>query len=486
MVILDCKLENFGSYKTLDFKFNDKGLTLIHGPTGSGKSTLCDAVPWVLFGRTSKNGAVDDVLNWSTSIPTSGIAQVDCNGVIYEITRIRGNKANDLHYKIAGYNTEVTRGKDLADTQKLINSILGVDLETYLAAAYYHEFSSTAGFFTSTAKQRRGILEQLVDLSLAINLQSKLSESKKTIKQTIAKLQEDLRVNDNQHRFLIKKQKETEADFEKQKASELQVLNIKLDQDTKIASTLPGLRLKLEDLKAVDVCKECGNTKNNKEYLRLSSVILAAQQADLQAKQTSENITKLISKKPPTSVLSEIKGLLKSNKIMTTELNKLNESMSDIEVLLESTDMYRSTTISDTINHIEEKTNEYLTNFFDAEISVEFSADLADKIDIVIRKDGNECSISQLSKGQRTLLKLCFGVSVMQAVSNHRGVKFDQIFFDEALDGLDDDLKLKSLNMLWTLNLDYNSIYLVEHSNTIKAQIDTKYEVKLVNGFSVI
>jgi len=57
--ILSCVLENFASYERLEFDFSPQGLTLIEGPTGSGKSTLCDAIPWILFGRTAKDGALD-------------------------------------------------------------------------------------------------------------------------------------------------------------------------------------------------------------------------------------------------------------------------------------------------------------------------------------------------------------------------------------------------------------------------------------------
>jgi DNA repair exonuclease SbcCD ATPase subunit len=107
-------------------------------------------------------------------------------------------------------------------------------------------------------------------------------------------------------------------------------------------------------------------------------------------------------------------------------------------------------------------------------------------LEVGITKDGNQASFSQLSKGQRCMLKLCFGVAVMQAVQNHHGLSFNVAMFDEALDGLSDTLKMKAVRMLESLTPTYGSVFLVEHSETVKVLVDNKYNVELVNGASQI
>ena len=74
----------------------------------------------------------------------------------------------------------------------------------------------------------------------------------------------------------------------------------------------------------------------------------------------------------------------------------------------------------------------------------------------------------------------------MQTVANHNGLDFKQLFFDEALDGLDDTLKSKAFNLLQKLSTQYDQIYVVEHSQAFKSLFDTTYAVTLVNGESVI
>ena len=174
--------QNFASYEYLDFQFDSTGLCLIQGPTGSGKSTLCDLVPWCLFGKTAKGGSVDEIRSWPGSKITVCHAFLD--GLV--VIRRRGPKAkdNDLCFYEYDYEAEVagdiTRGKDLNDTQKLLNARLGMDYDLYMAGSYYHEFSQTAQFFTTSAKNRRVLCEQLTDLSLATKLQPKLIENYKS------------------------------------------------------------------------------------------------------------------------------------------------------------------------------------------------------------------------------------------------------------------------------------------------------------------
>ena len=187
MKIISCHAENFGSYKKLDFEFDSKGLTLVSGPTGAGKSTLCDLVPWVLFGTTAKGGKVDDILSWSGGITKGEILVESGFKIIMKVCRTRSKGSNDLYYTfMEGKNRDEEcaplRGKDLNDTQELIHAHLGMAADTYLASAYLHEFSLTNQFFITSAKNRRLLTEQVADLTLATTLTKKTAEYKKTVK----------------------------------------------------------------------------------------------------------------------------------------------------------------------------------------------------------------------------------------------------------------------------------------------------------------
>lgn len=502
MQIISCSLENFASYKELNFKFDEQGLTLIQGPTGAGKSTLCDAIPWVLFGRTAKDGSVDEVLAWGSKDPTKGEVILKLGGTDLGVVRVRG-KTNDLFfYDQSG----VTRGKDIPDTQKLLNKRLGMDLALYLAGAYFHEFSQTAQFFTTTAKNRRAICEQVVDLSLPKMLQDSLSKQKKELGQRQEKLmlqyssirkQDDLAAKISQYKAKaesFKQDKHRELDKIQTEIEKLQAAQREYGYFEEQALSIANERCSL----GPDVCPTCGTSTDSAhsaalerrelqlrhemaDDARIAGEIKKLKQAYSTTKQR-ENVFEQLSIEAEESlqkVYNQLETINLAKETLALELN-------DTGLLLELTAELRSHLIQTTIEQVQESTNRLLLAHFDAEIKVLFTATDADKLDVSIQKDGNNCVYTQLSKGQRLLLKLCFGLSVMRAVAEHNGISFNCIFLDESMDGLDDRLKLKAFGLLKTLELEYKSIFVVEHSESLKVMFDNQYEVQLVNGTSEI
>jgi DNA repair exonuclease SbcCD ATPase subunit len=534
MKVLSVHLENFASYETLYFDFQDGGLTLIHGATGSGKSTLCDAIPWILFGVTAKNGKADDVLSWNGG-ETLGSASIELQSKVIQITRSR--KPNDLYFRIED-NTDanLTRGKDLNDTQKLINELLGMDADLYLAGAYFHEFSQTAQFFTTTAKNRRAITEQLVDLSLPIRLQEKIKEREKLATTDLTELSNKVFTLSAKLELLsegVKEAKNCNILWQQDQANRIATIEAKRDGfDASRLQNVKTLESELVEVKYVDPikytikqhyleanlpvesvpCETCGAPKPNPDR---ETVIAEINNMKSEISRNSVNlrlhndlIKRINSLKdqenPYVDQVIEAKAqenphkdrlirLQKEVSKQTELLNKANTAASklrddklNLELLSDAVISFRAELISNTIKNLETKTVSHLRDYFEGEISVEFSIQDNDKLEVLIRKDGNECSYTQLSKGQRQMLKLCFGVAVMECIQQHHALELSQLYFDESLDGMDDNNKFKALKLLETLSTKCDSVYIVEHSEGVKAQIDSKYKVELIDGKSVI
>lgn len=501
--LISCHLQNFASYREVSFDFRNQGLTLIQGATGAGKSTLCDAVPWCLFGRTSKDGAVDEVVSWNANSTTCGSITVDINGSHILIVRTR--KPNDLYYCTSPDLTP-RRGKDLNDTQKLINNLLGIDSSLYLSGAYFHEFSQTAQFFTTTAKNRRAICEQLVDLSLAKNLQLKLAEQKKEISTKIQKHEQSIQSYGEKIQYLARQNDfhEKSKNFEANKAeaigslvSLIQSTEAKIKSDEYFAEWSREI---IQATKAIgkSICSECGGPKNSQAHSNIShmrhefelesrdsarlKVNLEGYQRALKKEQASENIYRDLIEK----MALESTSIKEAYSKLKLELKEFNIELEDVELLSDIIVDFRGFIIKNTISNLEGHTNQLLEKHFDAEIRVLFDIEEADKLDVTIFKDGNQCVYTQLSKGQRQLLKLCFGVAVMSTISNRHGINFNAIFFDEALSGLDDTMKNKAFGLFKTLGLQYESIFVIDHSIEFKTLFDRQYTVQLINGSSVI
>lgn len=563
MKILHCEVQNFASYKNLEFDFENQGLCLISGPTGSGKSTLCDVVVWILFGRTAKGGAVDEIRSWTNEGPTQGILFLQlADNTRLTITRIRGtSKENDLRFT-RGVETH-QRGKDNSDTQKMINNILGFDYDLYMSGAYFHEFSTTASFFTTTAKVRRQITEQLVDLSLAKRLVDRAGEYKKEVKAELAKIQNELNVAEgilksvdasiksdknlgsewasNKERQYIEIQKKRD-DYKsyhvkqlskvlkehKKRQEELETELLNLEKSIQpeadlmfYSAALQEEKRQLELTKGAK-CPACGSVKGSKdkEILLMRREFELKQKEDaneslkrsmqlkikeLQRHNDSEtNLKELHSEKenpyikqlenlkteenPYTKIIqkrnSERVKLTSQVKELKISLGDFTREFADLELLLDVTDTFRAALVKNTVVDLETNTNQILSDYFDSEIQVKFELSDADKLETTITKDGNPCVYTQLSKGQRQLLKLSFAISVMKCVSNHHGIHFNAIFLDEALDGLDDVLKVKSYDLLQSLAAEHSSVLVVEHNEALKTLFPRRYEVTLTNDGS--
>ena len=469
-------VENFGSYECVEFPVGEQGLCLIQGATGSGKSTLCDIIPWILFGRTAKGGAVDEVLSWPGKKVTQGTAIFD-DGT--NIARKRGPKAkdNDLYYYMFDEESAVAgdliRGKDLSDTQRLINELLDMEYELYMAGSYYHEFSQTAQFFTTSAKNRRALCEQLTDLSLATKLQPKLIEKYKFYDSMRRQLESDQRSAESKIEVLQKMQQleHTKSDnWNLEHARKMDYLLKKVEE----------FELKATQTPSDNKCRSCGQSlpHNHTPQKRQDNPYIE----QLASLETEVN--------PHTGGVKDYTDEIRNWKIellsISEQLQNLELEVGNIETLQDCVAAYRAQSIVDSTYILQNSTNKILSEYFDAEIKVSFSVEDADKLDITIHKDGNVCSYTQLSKGQRCLLKLAFSVSVMKAIKDYHSVDLNCAFFDEALDGLSEELKVKAYRLFETLIQDYGSVFVVEHSTELKAMFPNSYKVELINGESFI
>lgn len=500
MQVKSVELHNFGSYKHLKFEFNGRGLTLIEGATGSGKSTLCDAIPWILFGSTSKGGSVDEVCQWNSNGATQGTVRLACGLTVYRSRNPNDlSYSNNVDYDTLGDSTRL-RGKDVRDTQNLINQKLGFDYETYLSAAYFHEFSQTAEFFTTSAKNRRVITEQLADLSLATNLQESTILPLKAAKQTLVKLEAIISKNKSQLGYALVQRNDEQRraaswhiDQDKRR-DELLQLNAKFDvaQAQRIESLLHKQEQYMSQARNLTTCSECGAPKKANHIHNITDPYQGQIDIVLTSKNTYlEQIERLNKETNPFNKSTDdtdlkLARLYEEDTALNRAAGEVNTEVLDLEFLQNSLQNHRNQVLSNNIAQLQDKTNELITKHFDGEIRVAFTAEGADKLEVLITKDGNEAAYTQLSKGQRQILKLSFAVAVMGAISNQKGVHFDQLFFDESLSGLDESMKAKAFSLLESLSLSHSDVFVVEHSEGMKQLFSSTISVSLENGNSTL
>lgn len=531
--------ENFGSYSSLEIDFADQGLTKIVGDTGSGKSTLMDAPAWCIYGRTSKDGTADEVKSWhGNGEATRGSQEITCSdGRSILVTRVRGTaRENDLFWYEPGSDSRPVRGKDIADTQRLLEARIGVSADTYFTGAYFTQFSGADAFFVAKAKERREILEQIVDLSLPVKIGERASEVRRQCnkdmesnEQGMARLGGRLEVLSSslaagianfkrwepEHAARIDELESYAACFQSGKDDRIADLNCQIKESKKEIQSREELDAKVNTINESIIglkgskCKSCGASNDSAERLRLHKQLQAAEseryvnshklkdlatlKKQLEEAQASvspyEDQLKAIrsEKNPYADQIKQTKAhILKTKKELTAseaslgELSHRRDGLTRIYNL--SLDL-RGALLEQAIVELELTTNEILESYFDGELRIEFTMD-ADKLDIAITKNGYDCSFRQLSGGQRCELKLSFAVALMNAAANKVGVHFDNLFFDEPLAGLDENLKLRAFSLFEELERHHGSVFVIDHDASFKALFSNRYSVKLVGDVS--
>jgi len=297
MKLLSITAENFSSYGMESLKLSNIGLSLVYGATGSGKSTLQDMVCWALFGKTSKGGTVDEVKSWSTDKTTFVLLSIEHNNQKFKVLRTRGkHKDNDL---IILENSNEIRGKDINETQKLLEDRVGFDFYLYSSSAYFHEFSPTNNFFISKAKERREVFETIADLSLPTLIVEKAIQKRKEIKEVLEKKKLNLQKIEGQSMQLQLSHKSLKEAFNKwENEREIILIALKEKAETfnddnillefKLIEELNSLKKilitddyfveKINNIKNNSKCKTCGginkallNDISNLEYDRLGN-----------------------------------------------------------------------------------------------------------------------------------------------------------------------------------------------------------------------
>lgn len=561
MKVQKIQVENFGSYPSFEHDFTEEGLSLVYGATGSGKSTFMDVIPWILFGVTAKNGAVDEVRSWqSPNEPTTGHAWLDVKGVPVEVTRVRGKGGQNDLFWIEGGDGQERRGKDLLDSQKRLDELFGISADAYLNGSYLHEFSGTGTFWTASAKDRRKLFERVAPLEFPATLAVRASEARKDAKAALGKVQvvvaglegqlkqsqelwadsstslgtweidrqakaqalalRAVRFETDRQMDIAKLtsistqwQKTKQAEFDAQ-VKELEALSPKLRKPEEFDAEIRRLmdQSRCTHCKALPLSANSGIAKlqsektangYNVKYFEQGQKALALLDKELSDNPHQASImeinkrqntfqeegTQLLAAANPFT--AQVEKLALTIKTQTTQVRVANREQVTLEARVASlTRLYelsfelRGQMLQRAVQSIQDATNALLERYFDAEIRVTFSLETSDTLEVEIQKSGYDCAFRQLSKGQRGLLKLAFGVSVMEAVANMAGTAINILFMDEALDGLDEALKVKAHGLFEELATRHPSVYVIDHSPGLQSLMDRRYHVTLRGDMS--
>jgi DNA repair exonuclease SbcCD ATPase subunit len=154
-------LDGWLSYDKASFTLNSKGVTLIKGNIGSGKSAIFEAIFYLLFGKTirdkdSVNSLVNKILDGGYDISL----ELKINGTPYKIQEIRNRTKKGLYFYKA--DTPIVGISD-TETRKLILAELGISASEFKSIAFFGQKQSQI-MLTGTPGERASALVDIFGL----------------------------------------------------------------------------------------------------------------------------------------------------------------------------------------------------------------------------------------------------------------------------------------------------------------------------------
>lgn len=330
-------MTGFESYKdktVIDFEqLGTKGLYLITGDTGAGKTTIFDAITFALYGSPSGTDRSVEMLRShfaDENTPTIVELDFEANGNKYHITRNPDYQRKAL--KGDGITTQAASAELVYVTQSSIPPVSGVskvnaEVEKILSLKK-EQFCSIAmiaqGVFQklllSDKKQKEEIFRQLFHTEKFVRLEMTLKDERSSAKSEVENLK--LKLNEALNRIVIMDADENSEQILKIKNSsyitenEIQILKAFVEEDERVLKS---------------VLEKIG--KNDNKISQLNLEINAAEEQEKLRAQISEKelfIKNLNSKKD--SIFAQVEITKKAaEKIteLTKEKNLLESSMDD-------------------------------------------------------------------------------------------------------------------------------------------------------------
>ena len=192
MIPLQLTLKNFLSYRDATLNFRGLHTACICGANGAGKSSLLEAITWVVWGK-SRAATEDDVINGGAKNVRVDF-DFSCNNQTYRVIRSRPRgRSSSLEFQIetnAG-NFRTITPKGLRATQEEIISCLKLDYDTFTNSAYLRQGRADE-FMLRRPSERKQVLADLLKLDRYEQLASKAKDTAKEYKGKIEQLKQNI------------------------------------------------------------------------------------------------------------------------------------------------------------------------------------------------------------------------------------------------------------------------------------------------------
>src|SRR5512134_2234096 len=186
MIPLHIRISGFLSYRdTVELDFATFDLACISGHNGAGKSSLLDAITWVLFGEA--RGKSSDVINLHSDVRAAEVGltfQHEEN--VYHVQRtLPRNKSTVLEFQIRNSSGwRPLTEKTTRDTQARIEQTLRLDYDTFVNASFFLQGKADQ-FTQQNASKRKDVLSNILGLEIWEDYKNRTAEKRKSLEREV-------------------------------------------------------------------------------------------------------------------------------------------------------------------------------------------------------------------------------------------------------------------------------------------------------------
>jgi exonuclease SbcC len=174
------ELRGFGAFRDLvDIDFEDTDFFALVGPTGSGKSTIIDALCFALYGKIPRLGSASAAGTVTSLGATEAVVRLtfcvgDARYVVARILRLGRTKEVRLE-QVHADGTTTTLAAQAREADRLVESVVGLTFEHFTRCVVLPQ-GEFARFLHDEPKDRRALLVRLLGLGAYDTIRKRADE----------------------------------------------------------------------------------------------------------------------------------------------------------------------------------------------------------------------------------------------------------------------------------------------------------------------
>lgn len=320
MKVTRVQAENFLSFKSLDLDIANRGLVLIDGDNktnqsfrsnGSGKTSSISAIVYGFYGVTPNGQKADEVVNRHVGTGMKVVLHFEKDGDKYRIERYRKYPVHRNKVFLFVNDTDISM-ESMAKTEKKIIDIIGLDFTTAVNSVIFSQGTGAGQFTTATDREKKEILETVVNLSVYTEAQEVAKVHAKEAGKALEVIDSDIEKLDAQY--------ETEEYLEQEEQRKYESIHQQITEQTKkIASVSIEVQANEKDIQA-SILQTTEQLNQSKQ--KMDEINKAVEAIGVQEKSTEEQREYEI-KQELTQLENSIKNNTQAEQNSTTEYQSL-------------------------------------------------------------------------------------------------------------------------------------------------------------------